>query len=463
MRFFMVAAVLFAIALVCGSAAAQDTEALRRELEQMRQQFENAQKTIESLSERLKRLESQPAPAPSPAPPATTPPVVGPAPVAPAPTSLPSLTDLVRPRPPFSLYERRGAGQLLFDMGIAGDFVGNITQRNVAKANGGSFPGQENRFFPREVEVSLFGQVDPYAYAEMRIETGEEERGAETAATLAEAFITLLTLPYGTQAKLGQMRNRFGYSNQAHEHDLPWIDRPNVLRNFFGSEGLQEKGAEFTIVPPLPFYLEGLVGVFNGDNETAFGRGSIRDALVTGRLRTFLEMGDTSALQLGVSAASGQTPDRLRSTILGFDARYKYRPVGLLHPLLTLTGEALYSMRRQNVEVDDDGDGISDRLDKRTRDRFGWYAGVEVQPFRRWAAGVRYDWSQFPLAPGREWALEPYLTFFPSEFLRFRLAYKHTDRSHRDGFTLNEGSARIVDELLFQATFILGAHPAHPF
>ena len=79
---------------------------------------------------------------------------------------------------------------------------------------------------------------------------------------------------------------------------------------------------------------------------------------------------------------------------------------------------------------------------------------------------MRYDWSQYPIAVGYEWAVEPYLTFSPSEFLRFRLAYKHTDRSHRDQFNVLgnvNGSGRIVDEILFQATFILGAHPSHPF
>jgi len=50
------------------------------------------------------------------------------------------------------------------------------------------------------------------------------------------------------------------------------------------------------------------------------------------------------------------------------------------------------------------------------------------------------------------------VTFYPSEFLRFRLAYKHTDRSHPFDAVGNGGSARLVDELLFQATFILGAH-----
>ncbi len=428
-------------------AAAQDAGALRKEIEAL-------QKQLQSLGERLQRLEAQAVP-----PPATAAP-----PAAPPPAALGIWpADLARPRPPFSLYQQRGAGQLLFDMGVTGDFVGNLTQSNVEKAQGGTFAGQENRFFPREVELSFFGQIDPYAYAEVRIEAGEGTRGAETGVSLAEASVTMLTLPFGTQAKFGQVRNRFGYTNVIHEHDLPWIDRPNVLRRFFGDEGLIEKGVELTIVPDLPFYLEGLVGVFNGDNETAFGRGTLRVPMFTGRLRTFLELGDASALQLGMSVASGETTEKRRDTILGWEARYKYRPEGWLHPLVTVTGEALYALRRVNVEVDTDGDGMTDLINKRERDRFGWYLGAEVQPFRRWAAGVRYDWTQFPDHPGSERAIEPYVSFWPSEFLRFRLAYKNTERTLRDGFDADGGSARRVDEILFQGTFILGAHPAHPF
>jgi len=212
------------------------------------------------------------------------------------------------------------------------------------------------------------------------------------------------------------------------------------------------------VVPDLPFYLEGLVGIFNGDNDTAFGRGTIKFPLVTGRLRTFFELGDASAIQLGVSAANGDTSDRQRSTLVGVDARYKYRPVGWLWPLLTLTGETIYSNRQVNVVNPATGAG-----EHRLRERFGWYLGGEVQPFRRWAFGLRYDDTQFPVNPGRESAVEPYVNFWPSEFLRFRAGYKHTDRSRRDGFTANGGNARIADEYLLQGTFILGAHPAHPF
>jgi len=446
----LIAVVVSVVALLAPAVArAQDAEALRRELDALKRQQEQYQKAIESLSERLKRLESQPAPAPAPPAPA--------APVAQAPggpggqmTPL-SPMDVARPREPFSLYQQRGAGQLLFDIGVAGDFVGNLTQRNVEKANAGTFGARENRFFPREIELSLFGQIDPYARAEVRIESGEDEPGAGTGVTLAEAYLQLLTLPYGTQAKLGQMRNRFGWSNVVHEHDLPWVDRPDVYRAFLGEEGLTEKGVEATWVPDfLPFYLEVLGGVFNGDNETAFGLGRLRAPLATGRVVAFFELTDTMGLQVGTSVANGVTSDRLQSTLLGYDVKFKYRPEGWLHPLLTLGSEGIYSMREAPGDASE-------------KHRFGWYGWAELQPWRRWAFGARYDGTQYPGMAGYQWAIEPYLTFLPSEFLRFRAAYKHTERTHRDGFDANGGSGRVVDELLFQATFILGAHPAHRF
>jgi hypothetical protein len=263
---------------------------------------------------------------------------------------------------------------------------------------------------------------------------------------------------------------RFGLLSHLHREALPQIDPPNVLTRFFGEEQFRETGAELSWVAPLPFFLEGLVGVFNGDNETSFGRGKLSRPLVTGRLRTFIELGDFGAIQLGASVANGDTPERHRNTLIGVDAKYRYKPEGWQHSLFTLLGEAIFQNRRVDVLGEDtDGDGVQDTPDEtRVRDRWGWYVGGELQPFRsgwlsRLAGGFRYDWTQFPTQRGREWAVGPYLAFMPSEFLRFRLGYKHTERDKRDGFTDNESSARKVDEILFQATFFLGAHPAHPF
>ena len=480
MRALIAVGLIAAVATLPGLAEAQETEAIRKELEAMRQQFETMkegyERSINQLSERLKTLESRPPEPPPPAPaaaPAAAQPAPAPAPAAAAPpASGPESSgitlnpaDLARPREPFALYQQRGAGQLLFDMGVAGDFIGNLTQRNVEKNAGGTFSGLENRFFPREIELSLFGQIDPYARAEVRLEAGEESRG-DVSVRLAEAYLELLTLPFGTQARMGQMRNRFGLTNATHEHDLPFIDRPNVYTQFFGEDGLVEKGVEATWVPPLPFFLEVLGGVFDGDNDVAFGRGSLQFPLVTGRVRTFFDLDEWGAFQLGASIANGQTPDQLNSQILGADAKYKYRPDGWQHPLFTMAGEYLYSIRQALVT-----DAATAVQQKRTLERDGWYVYGELQPFRfgalsRWALGFRYDRTRYPVNPGTEWAVQPYLSFMPSEFLRFRLGYKHTDRStccSYLGFQDNGGSAKQVDEWLLQATFILGAHPAHPF
>src|SRR5438128_6281310 len=276
---------LIAIAPVAGLVTAAlpghatDTEAIRRDMEEMRKQFEAMQeqyrKTMETMADRLQRLASQgqqTATTPVAHPPVTAqlPPPTPPG------GSPPSPMDLIRPRQPFALYERRGAGQLLFDMGVTGDFIGNLTQRNVEKNQGGSFSGLENLFFPREVELSFFGQIDPYARAEVLVETGLDSRGGEMTLALAEAHITLLTIPGGFQAKMGRLRTRFGLLNQIHSHDRPFIDDPNVLVQFFGKEGLRESGAEVSWVAPLPIYLEVIGGIFNGENEVAFGRNTLR-------------------------------------------------------------------------------------------------------------------------------------------------------------------------------------------
>ncbi|HXJ81390.1 MAG TPA: hypothetical protein VMS64_22265 [Candidatus Methylomirabilis sp.] len=399
-----------------------------------------------------------PASPTAPAPPGSTapgaPPAVAtpPAPpssgatVAQAPPEAPSVLDLVRPREPFALYQRRGAGQLLFDVGLAGDFIGDLTQNNVQQAQGGTFPGLENYFFPEEIELSLFGQIDPYARAEVRIEASQNQRGQDIDVTLAEANLTLMTLPFGTQAKLGQMRARFGLTNQIHEHDLPFIDRPDVLVQFFGQDGLVEKGGEATWVPPLPFFLELLGGVFNGDNETAFGLASIKNPLVTGRVRTFFDWEDLGALQVGMSVANGLQPDRLNNLILGWDAKYKYVPPGWQQPLLTVAGELLYQIRQ--VEAANPAPGQTTE----TLNRYGWYLFGETQPVQfgflsRFAPGVRFDWTEYPTNPGHQWAVEPYLSYMPSEFLRFRIGYKHT-HGNTPGCCTNTGvgSARIKDE-----------------
>jgi hypothetical protein len=487
MRAWVVVCLALLLGVAVTPAAAQEAEILRRELEQLKQQLqmmqEQYQKAIQDMTDRLQRLEAQP-----PTPAAATPTVptapaaaAAPAPAAPTaatprPTPAISALELARPREPFALYERRGAGQLLFDMGITGDFAGSLTSKRVEQARVGSLSGEENRVFPREIEMSFFGQIDPYARAEVRIEAGDEleEDGSRSfSLELAEANLTLMAIPWGFQPKGGRMRLRWGYLNEFHQHDRPFIDNPNVWVMFFGDEGLVENGGELAWVAPTPVYLQAILGIFDGDNDVAFGGGTLRDPLVTGRLRTFLELTDTFAIQLGVSAMTGLTTDDKHATYAGLDAKFKYTPESWKHPLLTGGGEILFAHRNNPVTAASAGDGgVAAALTRRRlaqdvteptssiefekRDAYGFYLWTEVQPWQRWVFGLRYDWTEDPTSAGHEWAIGPYISFFTTEFLRFRLGYKHTERS-------GLGSPSTIDELLFQATFILGAHPADLF
>ena len=349
----------FAVVLLVLSSAglstpgfAQDADALRRELETLRRQFSTMtqayEERLKALSDRVEQLEGSRAPAPppmatavpagpvAPAPPAgpsaaPVPPArVGPAtaPVAvaavasAAPASEgPSVGEMLTPRQPFALSPPGRV--LLFDIGVSGDFVADLTSAFVERRQQGTFPGQENRFFPREVELALFGRVDPYASAVVRISAGEETStnqpsSHDLSVKLDEANVTLLTLPFGTTARFGLMRPRFGTLNTIHQDDLPQVDRPNVLTQFFGPEEMDgESGLEAFWVLPLPNYNELSLGIFNGDNEVAFGNGSLRDPLVMGRWRTFFEFDEAGGLQLDFSAASGITSDNQRNTIVG--------------------------------------------------------------------------------------------------------------------------------------------------
>ena len=451
-------AVLMLVALTAAGpsdvAHADDADALRRELQTLRQQLatltQSYEQRLKVLGDRLEQLERGRAPA-APTPgttPSATPPDSPPAAKAPPTAGSPTLADLARPRQPFALAQPGRA--LLFDIGVGGDFVADVTSATRERQRDGTFAGRENRLFPREVEVGLFGRVDPYASAVVRISAGEEAADTgpssrELTVRLDEANATLLSLPLGTTTRFGLMRPRFGTLNTVHQDDLPQVDRPNVLARFFGEEGLDgERGIEAFWVLPLAIYHELSLGVFDGDNEVAFGSGSLRDPLVIGRWRTFLEL-DEHGLQLDLSAATGPTAEDDRNTVVGLGAKYKWMgPTGF--PVLTLAGEALAGFR---------SGGGSLEPGARSLDRWGGYVYGQYDLDRRWAVGVRADWTELPVGRGREWALSPYAQFQPSEFLRFRVQYKHTE---------GRGAIeRTADELFLQGSFILGAHPTERF
>jgi hypothetical protein len=250
------------------------------------------------------------------------------------------------------------------------------------------------------------------------------------------------------------MRPRFGTLNLVHGDDLPQVDRPNVLVRFFGEEQMvSERGLEAFWILPTPFFQELAAGVFTGDNETAFGRGSLRDPLVLSRLRTFFELEEWGGLQVDLSGGTGTTDGDRRNAIAGVGLKYKWKPLtGVGFPVVTLAGEAIYGNRTVLIEAaaGEDVDRLVERFE-----RWGYYLYGQYDWTKRWAVGLRHDWTELPAEDGREWAISPYLQFKPSEFLRFRVQYKYTG-----GFGTVD---RDANELFVQGTFFMGTHPTERF
>ncbi len=296
--FGLMVAVL-SVAVPASTWAATELEALRADLRQTQEEFrkllelqQQTQRRMEELQKKMEAVESaaraqaQP-PAVAPAPPAAMP-----APAAPA-----------SPVPPGRLGFSVAGRPLLFDLGVVGSLVGSLSSaRDPLLGRRPTFIGRENRVFPHEIEIGATGSVDPYVRADVFFEFAEEgeiEDGSvrrSIGTTLDEAYLTTLALPYGFQVRGGRLRPQFGLLNHIHPGELPQVDAPNALTNFFGDERLRENGIEVSWVAPLPFYLELRAGAFSGDNEVSFGRGSIRNPLGTFRAKTFFEFGDDHAL-----------------------------------------------------------------------------------------------------------------------------------------------------------------------
>jgi hypothetical protein len=381
------------------------------------------------------------------------------------------------------------------NLSVIADFVGQAGPRE---------DGDANRFALRETEIGLQAAVDPFARADFFVGLHEGE-----SAELEEGYITLLALPWGLQARGGKFLPNVGRLNMVHNHELPQVDRPLVLRQFLGEEGLNETGLEASrIFAPFGLYTEVSFAVLNGlggahghadeEDETVFvqardengnpltdsgGNPVFREVPVhaadeeaprtlrsfghVARLRFYKDLTEAANIEWGVSGALHQPEAREQRRVGGADVTVRWRPPaqGLYRSFLWRT-EVLASRRALEESLDAAG---AVTAPARTLDRRGGYSYVEVQPARQWRFGVRSDYAEDPEAADEVFVLEdgstrqvkrsitralsPYVTFTMSEFSRLRAqvtaARLPSGEDEHRGF--------------LQWTVVLGPHGAHPF
>ena len=404
---------VLAFLVLSNSAFAQTTDAdrLKAELDTLRQEFSIR---LAALEARLKAVEggSAVATAPSPVETPTPPPPEQMAPIAAA-----------------AIQAAPATGSKVFnpDIAVIGDFLGS-----AGKSPGGGEPSLSMH----EAELSLQAIVDPYARADVFLTFGPDEVGVE------EAFMTFPTLPAGLLMRVGKMRDAFGKVNAAHNHVLPFTDRPLMTQNLLGGEdGLNDSGISIARLFPNTFaFIEATGQVYRGDSEI-FKAQKRADLAYVSHLRAYRDLTESTNIDLGGSFARGHNDAGARATtrLFGADATFRYRPLRRsIYTHFLARAEAAWSQRSE----------ISGRA------AFGGYGYLEYQFGRRWTAGTRFDLADRAIDPSiRDKGFSALLTYRPSEFSLVRGQFRRTFL----------GDARTNNEFLFQFLFSIGAHAAHPF
>ncbi len=308
--------------------------------------------------------------------------------------------------------------------------------------------GGADRLSVREVELILGGNVDPYSRFDSTIAFNEE-----STAEFEEAYLTRFELPLDMTARIGRFKPRIGKVLAMHRDSLDTVDEPLVIQRYFGTEGMNKTGADITklLDLPSPMVHQVTFGVLeggNGEGGTVFGSTKRRPTLY-GRLKNFIDISDETNLEIGFSDALGSRDEdqRFEVNVLGIDST-------LIHHLsptqdLKFQGE-IFNVNRKESFVVDDATGRFNSIDGNV---WGGYGLIDFRISSQWAAGFRLDDVEIvdrPVASPNHADLgyTGYLTFYQSEFARWRLQFTHLD--------LTNGSAD--NQVWLQGTFGVGEH-----
>lgn len=338
-------------------------------------------------------------------------------------------------------------------------------------------------FTPRDVELMVQANADPFAKAYMVFNAESELEPVETSDPFSEvslgveeAAIQSTALPCGLSLKGGLFFADFTRLGRVHSHDLPFVDRPASLEKIIGGED-KARGLELSWLPPVDHYVRLTLGVVDdigaeaavnsslltadGEEADAFAGDDNRsfDALTCyGRVATLLEVGDSAVLRLGADA-SRKEGDASRE-MASADFKLDWKPVASGNNLFELGGEWLTSKR--------DGDLAEDALFEggpttASADASGGYIYAQYRLTPLWQPGIRVDYTKPESFAAGDSGLETvkdnlhtysaYLTAWLSEFNRLRLQanYVQSDNEIADG--------RDDDVQVFlQWSAILGTH-----
>ena len=302
----------------------------------------------------------------------------------------------------------------------------------------------------RELELVLGSAVDPFSRLDATISFSDTEDPA-----LEETYLTRFGLPFDTTVRLGKFKPKVGKILGVHRDSLDTVDEPLVIQKYFGAEGMNKSGLDFTktLNFPLPITQQLSFGVLeggNGDGGTAFGETQRRPTLYV-HLKNYFDVNDTTGLELGLSPMVGSRDEdsSFEVRVLGIDGTLTHQ----INPNqnIKLQGEAFHLTRKESVVEVDDGLGGT-TLAEADDDFWGTYGLLDFRFHPQWSTGFRYDYVEAVDTPDNpdngDKAYTGYLTFYQSEFARWRAQFTHKDAA----------GGKDDNAVYLQGTFAIGEH-----
>jgi len=316
-------------------------------------------------------------------------------------------------------------GTYLPEIGMVADIVGTSSQSSEDSEG-------NDRFSARDVELVIGHDVDPYSRLDATITFSDQE-----SASLEEAYASFWDLPLDSKLRFGLIKPKIGIDAAIHRDSLDTVDEPLVITTYLGKEGMNKTGFDLTAFTPLAtdwFTQQLTLGFLDGgggDDGQLFGTNE-RYPTLYGKLKNSIDFSDESNADIGLTWLNGNSTDDSQRNVN------------------TLVVDATFS---QHISPTSKFKLQNEAYINQESSTWGYYSLADYRLGERWALGTRWDWVQ-PIDPiansvkDYDQELSGYLTFFQSEFARWRFEYQHDwrqDDTH--------------DNVLFlQGTFAIGTH-----
>lgn len=318
----------------------------------------------------------------------------------------------------------------------------------------------DDSFILRDVEVDLRAPVDPYIDA-VFIFAGEQDAPGEMKFDAEEAYAIIKNLPFfekpplGLRLKVGRFNTEFGRYNLLHTHDMPQLTRPRASEMYLGEEGYRTLGLSAQMYIPTPFDKESVLELTtqllqggeillaeDGRNEPAY-LANLRWSRTFSDEHNF----DVSAIY---HHAFSDKDSKMPVETYSLDFLYKWKPLRMGEWKSFLAGGQLFYSDRRYALSQEDG-----FIQMRSRP-LGYFLWTQYQFDRNFYAGVRFDYTEdMDFDKIKTKSIQPYLTYYLSEFSRFRVGWEHR---WSDNLEWDDS-----DTIFFEFNFVFGSHPPEPF